>query len=140
MIGHPDKSLWRSSDAAPRPAPALRLTNLVLAASLATVAATAPCRAEEGNIFTNLFKYGGTTVPPSQPESLDPPYCPPVEVAEGRPRRAPSRARRCAPSSLSVVSPANARGVRTVRSPSRRASRSTSCSGLRVRRAASMCR
>lgn len=83
MIGHPDKSLWRSSDAAPRPAPALRLTNLVLAASLATVAAAAPCRAEEGNIFTNLFKYGGTTVPPSQPESLDPPYCPPVEVAEG---------------------------------------------------------
>lgn len=83
MIGHPDKSLWRSSDAAPRPAPALRLTNLVLAASLATVAAAAPCRAEEGNIFTNLFKYGGTTVPPSQPKELEAAYCPSVDVSEG---------------------------------------------------------
>jgi hypothetical protein len=52
---------------------------LVLAAALGT----APARAEEGNVFSNLFKFGGTTVPPSQPESLDPAYCPPVEVAEG---------------------------------------------------------
>jgi hypothetical protein len=42
-----------------------------------------PARAQEGNIFSNLFKYGGTTVPPSQPDSLDPAYCPPVEVADG---------------------------------------------------------
>lgn len=40
-------------------------------------------RAEEGNLFTNMFKYGGTTVPPSQPADLDPPYCPTVEVPEG---------------------------------------------------------
>lgn len=52
---------------------------LVLAASLAAL----PACAEEGNVFSNLFKFGGTTVPPSQPESLDPPYCPPVEVADG---------------------------------------------------------
>lgn len=58
-----------------RPAAAL----LALAAMLAAV----PARAEEGNVFSNLFKFGGTTVPPSQSESLDPPYCPPVEVADG---------------------------------------------------------
>ncbi|MEL6060864.1 MULTISPECIES: hypothetical protein [unclassified Methylobacterium] len=52
---------------------------LVLAAALAAT----PARAEEGNVLSNLFKFGGTTVPPSQPESLDPPYCPPVEVADG---------------------------------------------------------
>ncbi|MCJ2089275.1 hypothetical protein MKK88_25275 [Methylobacterium sp. E-005] len=58
-----------------RPAAAV----LVVAAGLAA----APARAEDGNVFSNLFKFGGTTVPPSQSESLDPPYCPPVEVAEG---------------------------------------------------------
>lgn len=52
---------------------------LILAAALAA----GPARAEEGNVFSNLFKFGGTTVPPSQPESLEPPYCPPVEVADG---------------------------------------------------------
>jgi hypothetical protein len=52
---------------------------LALAAALGTV----PACAEEGNVLTNLFKFGGTTVPPSQPESLEPAYCPPVEVAEG---------------------------------------------------------
>lgn len=57
----------------------LTLAGLVLAASLTAV----PALAEEGNIFSNLLKFGGTTVPPSQGESLDPPYCPPVEVAEG---------------------------------------------------------
>ena len=51
---------------------------LIAAAGLAP----APARAEEGNVFSNLFKFGGTTVPPSQPENLEPPYCPPVEVAE----------------------------------------------------------
>lgn len=53
------------------------------AALLAVALAAMPARAEEGNVFSNLFKFGGTTVPPSQAESLDPPYCPPVEVAEG---------------------------------------------------------
>ncbi|MCJ2135001.1 hypothetical protein MKK69_13190 [Methylobacterium sp. J-026] len=52
---------------------------LVVAAALAAF----PARAEEGNIFSNLLKFGGTTVPPSQAEGLEPPYCPPVEVAEG---------------------------------------------------------
>lgn len=62
-----------------RHAARLGLGCLVLAAALGA----APARAEEGNVFSNLFKFGGTTVPPSQPESLDPAYCPPVEVAEG---------------------------------------------------------
>jgi hypothetical protein len=39
--------------------------------------------AEDGNVFTNIFKYGGTTVPPSQAAPLDEPYCPTVEVPEG---------------------------------------------------------
>lgn len=45
--------------------------------------AAAPVRAEEGNFLTNMFKYGGTTVPPSQPKELEAPYCPPIDVAEG---------------------------------------------------------
>ncbi|MDN3571861.1 hypothetical protein [Methylobacterium longum] len=57
--------------------------SLVLAAGLAASLGAAPARAQEGNILSNLFKFGGTTVPPSQPESLDPAYCPPVEIAEG---------------------------------------------------------
>ena len=56
----------------------LGLCGLILAGSLCA----GPARAEDGNVFSNLFKFGGTTVPPSQPQSLDPPYCPPVEVAE----------------------------------------------------------
>ncbi|WP_238184697.1 hypothetical protein [Methylobacterium trifolii] len=40
--------------------------------------------AEEGNIFSNLLKYGGTTVPPSQPKETEAAYCPTVDVAEGR--------------------------------------------------------
>ncbi len=39
--------------------------------------------AQDGNVLTNMFKYGGPTVPPSQPADLDPPYCPTVEVPEG---------------------------------------------------------
>ncbi|MCJ2034584.1 hypothetical protein [Methylobacterium sp. J-068] len=43
-----------------------------------------PARAEEeGNFLTNMFKYGGTSVPPSQPADRDLPYCPTVEVPEG---------------------------------------------------------
>ncbi|MDP4023554.1 hypothetical protein Q8W71_13025 [Methylobacterium sp. NEAU 140] len=42
-----------------------------------------PVRAEEGNIFSNLLKYGGTTVPPSQPKELEAAYCPSIDVAEG---------------------------------------------------------
>jgi hypothetical protein len=40
-------------------------------------------QAEEGNFLTNMLKYGGTSVPPSQPADTDPPYCPTVEVPEG---------------------------------------------------------
>lgn len=39
--------------------------------------------AEEGNIFSNLLKYGGTTVPPSRPQELEAPYCPTIDVLEG---------------------------------------------------------
>ncbi|APT32268.1 hypothetical protein MCBMB27_02977 [Methylobacterium phyllosphaerae] len=80
MIGLQDRTPTRSPGFTRLPNALLRRGGLVLALSLA---AAAPCRAEEGNIFSNLFKYGGTTVPPSQPETLDPPYCPPVEVVEG---------------------------------------------------------
>ena len=57
----------------------IRLTGVVFLTCLAT----APVRAEEGNVFSNLFKYGGTTVPPSQPKETDPAYCPSVDVFEG---------------------------------------------------------
>lgn len=40
-------------------------------------------RAEEGNVFSNLFRYGGTTVPPSQPKDSEPAYCPSIDVPEG---------------------------------------------------------
>ncbi|WP_132255996.1 hypothetical protein [Methylobacterium segetis] len=46
------------------------------------LAATA-AGAEEGNFLSNMFKYGGPTVPPSQGKDLEPPYCPPVGVSEG---------------------------------------------------------
>ena len=45
--------------------------------------AAGPVRAEEGNIFSNLLKYGGTTVPPSQPKDIEPAYCPAIDIAEG---------------------------------------------------------
>ncbi|MGT2485719.1 hypothetical protein ACU4GA_06250 [Methylobacterium oryzae CBMB20] len=57
--------LTRSPDVARRRTAALRLGALVLAASLS---AAPPSRAEEGNIFSNLFKYGGTTVPRRSPK------------------------------------------------------------------------
>ena len=63
--------------------PAGAVRGLALAASLAMSLGAAPARAEEGNILSNIFKFGGTTVPPSQAENLDPAYCPPVEVVEG---------------------------------------------------------
>ncbi|AWN41917.1 hypothetical protein [Methylobacterium durans] len=53
-----------------------------LSALLLALVATG-ARAEEGNFLSNLFKYGGTTVPPSQPKELEAPYCPPVGVSEG---------------------------------------------------------
>jgi hypothetical protein len=56
-----------------------RLTAAALAACLVAV----PASAEEGNVFSNIFKYGGTTVPPSQPQNVDPAYCPTVDVFEG---------------------------------------------------------
>lgn len=57
-----------------------RLLGLVALASLAVAGNAA---AEEGNFLTNMFKYGGTTVPPSQPQDLGEVYCPPVDVPEG---------------------------------------------------------
>ncbi|MFC6051138.1 hypothetical protein ACFPYM_25185, partial [Methylobacterium hispanicum] len=39
--------------------------------------------AEEGNIFSNLLKYGGTTVPPSRAPEPEAAYCPTVDVPEG---------------------------------------------------------
>ncbi|WP_430913917.1 hypothetical protein [Methylobacterium sp. sgz302541] len=42
-----------------------------------------PALAEEGNVLTNLLKYGGTTVPPSRPKDVEPAYCPPIDVPEG---------------------------------------------------------
>jgi len=47
------------------------------------VLAASGARAEEGNILSNIFKYGGTTVPPSQAPELEAAYCPPVGVTEG---------------------------------------------------------
>lgn len=38
---------------------------------------------DEGNPFTNIFKYGGTTKPPEAPPSPDDVYCPIIDVAEG---------------------------------------------------------
>jgi hypothetical protein len=55
----------------------------LLGSILAAGLAVAPAGAEEGNIFSNLFKYGGTTVPPSQPKETEAAYCPTVDVAEG---------------------------------------------------------
>src|SRR3954467_10880858 len=45
--------------------------------------AASGARAEDGNFLSNIFKYGGTTVPPSQAPELEAAYCPPVGVAEG---------------------------------------------------------
>lgn len=55
----------------------------LLGVVLATTLAPWPAGAEEGNVFSNLFKYGGTTVPPSQPKEVEAAYCPTVDVAEG---------------------------------------------------------
>lgn len=57
----------------------IRFIGLLALAGLAV----APAVAEEGNVFTNIFKYGGTTVPPSQPKDVEPAYCPNVDVMEG---------------------------------------------------------
>lgn len=55
------------------------LLGLAIAVGLA-----APASAQEGgNVFTNIFKFGGTTVPPSQPQEIEPAYCPTVDVMEG---------------------------------------------------------
>ncbi|KQT70887.1 hypothetical protein ASG51_11920 [Methylobacterium sp. Leaf465] len=57
---------------------------LLLAATLAASGVgVGPTSAEEGNVFMNMLKFGGTTVPPSQPDDTDPPYCPTVAVPEG---------------------------------------------------------
>ncbi|MBO1021070.1 hypothetical protein IPV08_13925 [Methylobacterium sp. SD274] len=53
-------------------------------AGIALMAVLLPwsAKAEDGNWFTNMLKYGGTTVPPSQPADLGEVYCPTVDVAE----------------------------------------------------------
>lgn len=38
---------------------------------------------ESGNWFTNILRYGGTTVPPAAPRPVDDVYCPSVGVIEG---------------------------------------------------------
>ncbi|MGU3359943.1 hypothetical protein ACLBWX_06365 [Methylobacterium sp. M6A4_1b] len=61
-----------------------RRFGLVLATTLAASdLGTGGLSAEEGNFFTNMLKYGGTSVPPSQPADTDPPNCPTVAVPEG---------------------------------------------------------
>ena len=51
---------------------------------VAAMGASAPASAQEGgNVFTNLLKFGGTTVPPSRPQETEPAYCPTVDVMEG---------------------------------------------------------
>ncbi|NEU12238.1 hypothetical protein G3T14_08840 [Methylobacterium sp. BTF04] len=55
----------------------------VMGVALVVVLAASGARAEDGNFFTNMLKYGGPTVPPSQPADLEPPYCPTVAVPEG---------------------------------------------------------
>lgn len=50
---------------------------------LLAAAAVGDVRAEEGNFFTNMLRYGGTTVPPSQPKEVEEAYCPAIEVADG---------------------------------------------------------
>ncbi len=114
----------------------IRLTGAVLLACLAT----APVRAEEGNVFSNLFKYGGTTVPPSQPKETDPAYCPSVDVFEGG-------------SNIRTMGGANVRAQTTLGRVSRECTRREDgsvivrvgieagyCSGRRVRRDDSTCR
>ncbi|MGE7413475.1 hypothetical protein [Methylobacterium tarhaniae] len=65
----------------------LGLGTLGLVLALGTPAA--PARAQnaappdEGNPFTNIFKYGGTTKPPEAPPSLDDVYCPIIDITEG---------------------------------------------------------
>lgn len=56
---------------------------LVGAALAGACLGASPLSAEEGNFLSNIFKYGGTTVPPSQPADLGQAYCPTVTVPEG---------------------------------------------------------
>ncbi len=51
---------------------------------LALIAALLPwaAEAEDGNWFSNMLKYGGTTVPPSQGPDLGEVYCPTIDVGE----------------------------------------------------------
>lgn len=54
-------------------------------AALAALALAGPATAqeEEGNVFTNLFRYGGTTVPPAAAQQIDAAYCPMVDIIDG---------------------------------------------------------
>ena len=50
--------------------------------ALAAMTVAGAARAEDGNWFSNILKYGGTTVPPSQKPDLGEVYCPTVDVGD----------------------------------------------------------
>lgn len=54
-----------------------------VAIALALGSAAPALAQDEGNWFTNILRYGGTTVPPAAPPDIDAAYCPAVDVADG---------------------------------------------------------
>ncbi len=85
------------------------LLGAVVIAGLATSSAFA----QEGNVFSNLFKYGGTTVPPSQPQDTEPAYCPTVDVFEGGSNLRTVAGANVRTQTTWARSPGNARSCRT---------------------------
>lgn len=62
----------------------MRFAVMGVALVLAAVpAGGALAQAEEGNWLSNIFRYGGTTVPPAAPPNVDAAYCPTIDVADG---------------------------------------------------------
>ena len=61
----------------------IRLKVLVVAVFIAGPALGQTSGQDGGNWFTNLLRFGGTTVPPAAPRPLDDVYCPSVGVIEG---------------------------------------------------------
>jgi hypothetical protein len=59
-------------------------TSVAILALAGAIGAAAPAAAQGiGETLSNLFKYGGTTVPPAAPKSTDEIHCPGVGVIEG---------------------------------------------------------
>lgn len=57
---------------------------IVLGAAMPFMAQGAVAQEEgEGNWLSNIFRYGGTTVPPAAPPNVDAAYCPAVDVSDG---------------------------------------------------------